>query len=383
MLTELSDDQLRLMGERLVQSYSDCQQALSDMVTEQTELQSEKNRLNETISLLHCELQKLDIRAENINEPQPALEGPLEFVGRMWEMVKPRDTAQQVSDHIGEVRKPAIGGGDDFLVQDVADRLVGQVQRGLTDAFESSPSPAEIQRQMQEAGEEMRRVADRVSSAVVEVVPDEFKGKSLSKKSRRLKKQMRRQFPQSWSLLTYAGETLEAARSGMADLVTGGDTQPSSFDLASRQSAGIVSEQPPSVGSFFSYLRSPDQLLQELGTDASGPDDEEADKEQRQQSMDTGSHHTPPADLGRVDSTVLVELRLTLGDGSVQTLEVRAADRAKEVAANFIAEHSLKAWFELPLKNFLMDVEAKAEKFPVRLEADLLEIRRQFSAATC
>merc|ERR1719188_250990 len=33
-------------------------------------------------------------------------EGPLDFVGRFWEKVKPRDTAVVVSEHVGEIKKP-------------------------------------------------------------------------------------------------------------------------------------------------------------------------------------------------------------------------------------------------------------------------------------
>lgn len=33
-------------------------------------------------------------------------EGPLDFVGRFWETVKPRDSAYVAGEHIGEIRKP-------------------------------------------------------------------------------------------------------------------------------------------------------------------------------------------------------------------------------------------------------------------------------------
>lgn len=58
---------------------------------------------------------------------------------------------------------------------------------------------------------------------------------------------------------------------------------------------------------------------------------------------------------------------------------MRAADRCKEVAKRFVQEHSLKAWFEEPLTAWLKKVEADAEKFPVKIEADLMEIRKQHS----
>lgn len=72
---------------------------------------------------------------------------------------------------------------------------------------------------------------------------------------------------------------------------------------------------------------------------------------------------------------------MKLDDGSVQTVQVRAADRCKEVAARFVKEHSLKAWFEQPLTKFLKQTEDDADKFPVKIEADLMEIRKKYSKA--
>jgi len=73
---------------------------------------------------------------------------------------------------------------------------------------------------------------------------------------------------------------------------------------------------------------------------------------------------------------VLIEASIKLEDGSVETLQVRAADRCKEVSHRFIHEHSLKAWFEQPLTAWLKKVEADAVKFPVKVEGDLVEIRK-------
>lgn len=79
-------------------------------------------------------------------------------------------------------------------------------------------------------------------------------------------------------------------------------------------------------------------------------------------------------------ATLMIEAKLALGDGSVQVLEVRAADRCKDIAAKFVREHSLKASFEAPLRAYLMAAEKNAEQFPVMLEADLLEIQQDFMA---
>lgn len=79
-------------------------------------------------------------------------------------------------------------------------------------------------------------------------------------------------------------------------------------------------------------------------------------------------------------ATVLVEASITIDDGSVQLLKLTACDRCKEVAQRFVRDHSLKVWFEEPLTAYLKDVEDKAEKYPVRVEGDLMEIRQQYSS---
>jgi hypothetical protein len=88
----------------------------------------------------------------------------------------------------------------------------------------------------------------------------------------------------------------------------------------------------------------------------------------------------PAAEPPQQQSTLLIEVELTMDDGGVQVLQMRAADRVKEVVSRFIREHSLKAWFEAPLKAYLQEQEANATKFPVMLKADLMEIRRQYSS---
>merc|ERR1712206_32934 len=81
----------------------------------------------------------------------------------------------------------------------------------------------------------------------------------------------------------------------------------------------------------------------------------------------------------QMSSTILIEAKLKLGDGTVEVLQVRAADRCKEVAQRFVQKHSLKVWFQDPLTEWLKKVENDAVTFPVELEADLNEIRKSFS----
>mmetsp|Transcript_50946 Transcript_50946/g.100636 ORF Transcript_50946/g.100636 Transcript_50946/m.100636 type:complete len:84 (+) Transcript_50946:3-254(+) len=78
-------------------------------------------------------------------------------------------------------------------------------------------------------------------------------------------------------------------------------------------------------------------------------------------------------------STILIEAKLKVDDGSILTLKVGASDRSKEVAQRFVQENSLKAWFQDPLTAWLKKIEEDAEKFPVLIEADLMQIRKDFS----
>lgn len=77
--------------------------------------------------------------------------------------------------------------------------------------------------------------------------------------------------------------------------------------------------------------------------------------------------------------TVLIEAQVTMDDGSVRTLVVKATDRARDVAKRFVEENALKMVFEEPLTSYLKKVENDAEVFPSKVVADLLEIRKHFS----
>merc|ERR1719265_889001 len=81
-----------------------------------------------------------------------------------------------------------------------------------------------------------------------------------------------------------------------------------------------------------------------------------------------------------VSSSVLIEATITLDDGSVEVLRLRAVDRSVDVAAKFLRDHNLKEQqFKEPLTAWLKSVESSAETFPVKAKGDLFEIRQQFS----
>lgn len=78
-----------------------------------------------------------------------------------------------------------------------------------------------------------------------------------------------------------------------------------------------------------------------------------------------------------VEATLLLEVQIDVGDGNVQKLEVRAADRLTEVAQRFVEEQGLKKCFEAPLLAFLRQVEDDADAFPVSARASLADIFAQ------
>eukprot|EP00438_Fugacium_kawagutii_P015183 Skav227608 [mRNA] locus=scaffold1141:536849:539212:- [translate_table: standard] len=104
-LSDKDVSELRGLAERLAKGRDSLTEMLKDLELEREELEKEKVQLNETISLFMKDLQKLHIGSQNTVEPMLE-EGPLDFVGRFWETVKPRDSAYVAGEHIGEIRKP-------------------------------------------------------------------------------------------------------------------------------------------------------------------------------------------------------------------------------------------------------------------------------------
>jgi len=432
LLTGLSDSDLQQMAKRLSKSGEDMQLALADLEAEQEALSKEKIEINDTIALMMAELTKLNIRAENLTEPQLD-EGPVEFVGRMWEKMRPRDTAVTLNANVGELRMPSVD--DQSPVQAATERL----RDHMSEQFSTLSSTIEQAR------------GGMIPTPQGGVTPDEL-GKQVTEGGQKLGKKFADQFSMLYSSFNEVANNVAQASEEFFN------------DAPAAPSA-------PSVGSLFSYLGSPSHH-QELGPDSSGPGqddgppqqgakpfqrDQPMQKEEAQGSssssggssssragshnptgdraqgftlrtidevQDTpstsqgyasaqqgiqaepqnhaavanGSHHADteseatvpngsssepqPVPEARSDpnSTLLVQVQLTLGDGSVETVEVRAADRCKQVAARFIQDHSLKDNLEAPLGAFLAQAENNAETFPVMLEADIDEIRRQYNA---
>lgn len=446
LLAGLNDSDLKQMAKRLSKSGEDMRLALADLQAEQEALSKEKTEINDTIALMMAELSKLNIRAENLTEPQLD-EGPVEFVGRMWEKMRPRDTAVTLNANVGELRMPSIG--DQSPVQAATERLreqmseqfstlsetIEQARGGMIPTPQGGVTPEDLGRQVSEGGQKLgKKVADQfsmlyssfneVANNVAQASEEFFNDEQASSSA-----------PSVGSLFSYLTSPSHHQELGPDSAGPGqddGPPQPSAKPF--QRDEPMQKEEAPSSSSSSGgssgsraglhhsggsraqgfNLRTIDEVQDTSSTSqgyASAQHSVEAEPQQTV-AVANGSHHADaeseatvangsssepspeatvangpssepsPVPEARSDpnSTLLVQVQLTLGDGSVETVEVRAADRCKEVAARFIQDHSLKDNLEAPLANFLAQAEKNADTFPVKLEADIDEIRRQYNA---
>lgn len=325
-------DDLKEMAKRLNKSHESLNAMLEDLQAEKKGLEEENAEVQQTIDRFMKELQKLNIGADNTVEPQ-LLENPLGFANRVWEKVKPRDTGVVVSEHVGEIKKPVAegedspqGGGEKVrqIVENVASTVGPQAQalwqRGLG-AWSNFQQKLNEGREPPAPKKQPRKRKDVAKPEGQRFGPDGVEVPAVDE-----------------------APTVPAAAADKA-----ADAEPASTTASSSTATATTQEAAPAT-----------EAAQETEAEAS-PD--EAAQEQ-------------------ISSTILIEAELTLDDGSVQTLQVRAADRCKEVAKNFIQEHSLKAWFTEPLTKWLKQVESDAVKFPVKITGDLMEIRKQHARST-
>mmetsp|Transcript_3257 Transcript_3257/g.7681 ORF Transcript_3257/g.7681 Transcript_3257/m.7681 type:complete len:525 (+) Transcript_3257:77-1651(+) len=500
-LGERDDDELRLIGARLTQSCAGMEQALADQQAEQKELQEENAYIRGTIELMMKELQKLNIGSHNLSEPELA-EGPLDFLGRMWEQVRPRDTGVAVSEHVGEIRKPVIGEGSPSTVEvlhqqflerfssltdqseelgkhitergqelsknlversqelgkhfssavapnsnseesatptEIARQKVSDLHSSLSSAVSEAPSPQELGKHVaersQEIGEHFKQKFSSFSSAVEQARSD-IMAAAPEASQQDFSAGVQERFSGAWSFFSQARESLAEAAAGFQESVVP-TTIPRSDDDGEALSPGRapadgvrVDRRTPSIGLLLRDLAYPGQRPA-TEPSSSGP----SSKPAKGVSVSQGSSETglpesvdnaeskraeaasastsrssassaqpeeaveavaapaaaagtaavaklPKEEKEEVPSTVLIEARLKLADGTVATCRVSAADRCKDVAARFVSENSLKSWFEAPLKDYLMSAEQNAEQFPVELEDDLMEIKRRYAERT-
>jgi len=352
--------ELQEMAKRLARSHEDMEETLKDLEVEQQALRDESAHVRETIELMMREMHKLNIGAGNTVEPTLD-EGPLNFVGRFWEKVRPRDTAVVVSEHVGEIRKPVPTEGGSPVAQQIAQQIGGQISERSQQALEQGKQALEQGKQAVQHGKE---AWGRLSQSIgplwqrAEGLLAARDGASPAAQPKAERKKKREK--------ANASASSDAAPETCAPEDNGEDSQavsesPAAEVTPAASSASATEPTPaPATGGYPATAPVPAPESTPTSADA-----KPAKAEPRTS--------TPEE---QVSSTILIEAKITIDDGSLQLLQVRAADRCKEVAHRFVQEHSLKAWFEDPLTAWLKKVEADAEKFPVKLEADLIEIRK-------
>ena len=325
------------------------------------------------------ELRKLNISSSNLVEPRLEGEGPVEYVARLWETMRPRELSGPVSENMG------------------GEIEIGKAEKPVLPlSFEESPAAQRLRQQLTEGWSTIQAATkDLIPPGQEGMTPKEL-GKQVAEKGQELKKQISGFFQEGQE----GQEGEEEGPSSTPRMVR--ETlakQKKNLGKKVEKLAGALSfftaEDNPGMGQLFSYLRDPTQRPQ-TGPDSAGPGEpeEEAGKpaEPASGSTSVGSsegkaaavsrepsddhaaaaaapveaaasatapapvveapapapapapvveapapvveeakkdeEEAPPADE---ESTLLISVQLTLGDGSVQVCEVRAADRCKEV----------------------------------------------------
>jgi len=349
-------EELREMAKRLSKSCKDLELLLDDLKVEQQTLQDDKAQLTETIELMMRELKKLNIGAENTVEPVLVSETPIDIagaVGRLWEKVRPRDNGVVVSEHVGELKKP----GSPTSTEEVGAKVAEKLNEGLS-AWGTAIGPwwqtaqQNLQSNLQTAQQNLQNAHQNLQTtgtALWSATQEGAAGATASAQSMRSR----------WLGEGAAEENPAPVAGGQKLEGSSPPADPLQPTLAAAPApAPVPVTAPPAVAALAA------EALASLPPPAAKLAPPVAE-----------SSHTEEA----VNATVLLEVSLTLEDGDVKILKVRAADRCKEVAARFIEEHSLKVWYREPLTAYLKKVEMDAEDYPVVTQANLVEIRKNYS----
>lgn len=338
-------DDLKEMARRLNRSHESLNEMLQELQAEKQGLESENTELQQTIDRFMKELQKLNIGAGNTVEPR-LVEDPMIFANRMWEKLKPRDSGVVVSEHVGEIKKPVVD-EDGSPVNDNQEKV-----RQVVENVQNAIGPL-WQRGLGAWGNLQQKFNERTAPAP--------KPKPQRKKKEAGYQPDGQRAPQAATAPAEAPTAMPAEAPAPA-VAVGQLAKPVSSDAASSSSPAVdaVADEPAPA---------PAPTPAPVPVVASELAAAEAAAEEAQQE----------AVEDQISSTILIEAELTLDDGSVQILQVKAADRCKEVANRFIQEHSLKAWFKEPLTKWLKEIENDAVKFPVKAQGDLLEIRKNYA----
>eukprot|EP00931_Biecheleriopsis_adriatica_P029467 TRINITY_DN17490_c0_g1_i1.p1 TRINITY_DN17490_c0_g1~~TRINITY_DN17490_c0_g1_i1.p1 ORF type:complete len:393 (+),score=78.51 TRINITY_DN17490_c0_g1_i1:56-1180(+) len=350
-ISEQTTEDLLALAKRFSRSHAALEELLQELQVQ----------LNETVELMMREMKKLNIGANNTVEPSLE-EGPLDFLGRFWETLRPRDTAYAASEHIGELR----GITTPAQSLDAAPQAFQDMQefgrhatQQLTRAFESASSSSFWGKAQGYLDEKRNELASAVAALGDKDVQSQGSPWLM----------MHSDDPSAMLGMDWAAPAMKSEarqkkkkkrRDAAADCVS--STSETGPDPSSASSSAAPQAMFVTVPSLESGMLPPvSQPVQgAYSSDSSAL-----------AALDT-AETTEPA--SHKQQTVLIDALVTIGDGSVLTLHVYASDRCKDVAASFVSEHSLKASFEKPLAAYLQKVESEAESFPATVEIDLLEL---------
>jgi len=309
------------MVTRLRKSHKDLDECFAELESEKVSLVEDNTSLKQTIEVMTTQMHKLHIGADNTIEPV-LQETPMGFVTRMWEKHRPRDTAVMISEHVGEIKKPVLDehGNPPDLGQQLADHVTNAL------------AP------LQQTGKALWNA---------------MQGEQKPKRKRKKKKESK------------FGQLSETPSSMLPNSGQGSHSGEELVSVTSSSSEALRETDVPG---------GPTTTLGPV-VEVEGEGESEEEEEEEVEEEPAGDTQGEM----QISSTILIEAKLKLDDGTVEVLRVRAADRCKEVAQRFVQKHSLKVWFQDPLTEWLKKVENDAVTFPVQLEADLNGIRKSFS----
>eukprot|EP00747_Dinoflagellata_sp_TGD_P186024 gnl/TRDRNA2_/TRDRNA2_42842_c0_seq1.p1 gnl/TRDRNA2_/TRDRNA2_42842_c0~~gnl/TRDRNA2_/TRDRNA2_42842_c0_seq1.p1 ORF type:complete len:469 (-),score=152.08 gnl/TRDRNA2_/TRDRNA2_42842_c0_seq1:57-1463(-) len=439
-LSSLQETELRVMLERLTRNMQELEDMYSGLQVEQKELQNENTNLQDTIEKMMQETQKLNIDSSNVNAQA---EDPLNVINRLWDRMKPRDTAYTVNEHMGEIKLQREDSEVSSLA-DVASGLRKSITTGAEQLQQQIDSTAEqlqqlqlreqLQQQLDQSTEKVQQLREQHLAPAVEVLEQRLSTgreqlqQHLAPAAEQFQQLREQHFApaaeQVQQHLEVGREQVQQLReqhlapaakkiqSTFSDFWSHGESwwneqvasssngavrenfnlwQASFLEAAThvpkkkkgqRGAKSEKEERPASEEEGASALRT----LRPMFSTSESSSEQQAPA--GSSSSSSGAQDPPPpvpttaeeVGLGKeevqeqISSTLLIEATLKLDDGSVQTLQVRAADRCKQVAARFVQENSLKSSFEEPLTAWLKKVEDETDDFPAYLEADLQQI---------
>jgi len=366
--------ELKAMAERLAKSQSEMNQMLDELQADNTQCRQESETLRKTIELVMMEMQKLNIGSLNTTDPSLE-EGPLNFVNRFWEKMRPRDTAFVVNENVGELKRISVQGEPGSGPAGAGVKQIANLGEKGLEKLQETLGNGELGQKALEKSKEVSQKAVEVGQKGLE------QGKQAVEHSKQAWGKLSQSIGPLWQTGLSRAEGLLGGYGGGSAPEEKKPKKKKKKEQGAAPSGEVLATQGACVapagglGSLAEETEESTAAPSAAAAAVAAPSAAAATTEAEQETAPE-AFEGPNADE-QISSTILIEATLTLDDGSVQTLQVRAADRCKEVANRFVQEHSLKAWFVDPLTAWLKNVEAEAEKFPVTVEGDLMEIRKK------